>query len=119
MPKRSRPLPSNAVVSSYSNYSSIETFDQTGAVDYSNLLNDYDNAFTTVSEAAGNILSENLQDRSFRSGLSLAGWKPKKNMRAQASEWWQFDWEYGESPVNGIYPSFGDVLLTWLAKGSF
>ncbi|MCJ1353657.1 MAG: hypothetical protein MMC33_003644 [Icmadophila ericetorum] len=86
------------LVNTYSNYSSIETFDQTGAVDYSNLLNDYDNAFTTVSEAAGNILSENLQDRSFRSGLSLAGWKPKKNMRAQASEWWQFDWEYGESP---------------------
>jgi polyamine oxidase len=51
-----------------------------------------------VEQAAGTILSENLQDRSFRTGLSLADWKPKKNMQQQASEWWEFDWEYSYSP---------------------
>ena len=28
-----------------------------------------------------------------RAGISLAGWKPKKNMAAQAVEWWMWDWE--------------------------
>jgi polyamine oxidase len=33
-----------------------------------------------------------------RSGFSLAGWNPKKDMRAQAVEWWSFDWEYSYPP---------------------
>ena len=55
-----------------------------------------------MEQDAGYILSENLQDRSVRSALSLAGWKPKKNMEAQATEWWQFDWEYANTPVRRI-----------------
>lgn len=52
-----------------------------------------------MEQDAGYILTENLQDRSVRSALSLAGWKPRKNMEAQAIEWWQFDWEYANTPV--------------------
>ncbi len=55
-----------------------------------------------MEQDAGYILSENLQDRSIRSALSLAGWKPKKNMEAQATEWWQFDWEYANTPVRVV-----------------
>ena len=86
-------------VNSYSDYSSIETFDENGAVNYTDLLDTYDNAYSSLEQDAGYILSENLQDRSYRAGLSLSGWKPGKNMQAQATEWWQFDWEYGQSPV--------------------
>ncbi|MCJ1415425.1 hypothetical protein MMC32_001757 [Xylographa parallela] len=85
-------------VQGYSDYSSIETFDQTGAVNYTDLLDTYDNAYSVLEQDAGYILSKNLQDRSYRAGLSLSGWKPGKNMQAQATEWWQFDWEYGQSP---------------------
>ena len=92
-----------ADVPSYSNYSSIETFNQNGAVDFTDLIDDYEgDPYSTVEQDAGYILSNNLQDRSFRSGLSLAGWKPGNDMEAQAVEWWEFDWEYGETPVGEI-----------------
>lgn len=85
------------LTNTYSNYSSIETFNASGMVNYSSLLNDYQNAYSIVQEDAGVLLANNLQDRSMRSGLSLAGWNPKKDPNAQAAEWWQFDWEYSYS----------------------
>jgi polyamine oxidase len=82
----------------YSNYSMIQTFDQNGAADFAGLLDDYETAYTTVEQDAGTILTQNLQDRTMRTGLGIADWKPKKNMQAQAAEWWEFDWEYAYSP---------------------
>ena len=65
--------------------------------------------YSTLEQDAGYILTENLQDRSVRAGLSLSGWKPGKNMAAQATEFWEFDWEYSFSPVrdggNGFVPT--------------
>ena len=87
------------LTNTYSNYSSLETFNQDGATDYTELIDDFDNAYSTVEEQAGYILTQNLQDMSFRSALSLAGWKPGNDMEAQAVEWWQFDFEYGYNPV--------------------
>ena len=55
-----------------------------------------------MEQDAGYILSDDLQDRSFRSGLSLAGWKPGNDLKAQAVEWWEFDWEFGQSPVGEV-----------------
>ena len=62
-------------------------------------MNDYRTAYKTVEEQAGYILTQNLQDTSFRSALSLAGWKPGKTPEAQAVEWFQFDFEYASVPV--------------------
>lgn len=77
-------------------------------MDFTDLIDNYEgDPYSTVEQDAGYILSDNLQDRSFRSGLSLAGWKPGNDMEAQAVEWWEFDWEYGQSPV-------GQVLRVWL-----
>lgn len=89
------------LTNTYSNYTSIETFDETGAVDFTDRIADFeDNAYTALEQDAGYILSEDLQDRSVRSGLSLSGWKPKRDdMIAQAVEWWEWDWEYSFSPV--------------------
>jgi polyamine oxidase len=82
----------------YSDYSSIETYDHTGFVNYTDLLDDFENAYSIYEQASGDILTNNLQDVSVRSAFSLADWKPKKNPRAQAVEWWEFDWEYSYSP---------------------
>jgi polyamine oxidase len=67
-------------------------------VDYTDLLDDYETDYSTLEQDAGYILSDNLQDRSVRSGLSLAGWKPGKDPQAQTAEWWEFDWEYASTP---------------------
>ncbi|TVY48654.1 Polyamine oxidase [Lachnellula occidentalis] len=82
----------------YSNYSSIQTYDQDGSADFTGLLDDFEDAYTTVEQDAGTILTQNLQDRTMRTGLSIADWKPKKDMQLQAAEWWEFDWEYAYSP---------------------
>lgn len=83
----------------YSDYSAIQTYDENGLNDYSSLLDEYQSKFTAMSEDAGTIVKQNLQDHSARAGLSTAGWKPMRNdMHRQAAEWWQFDWEYCNSP---------------------
>ncbi|KAL9112516.1 MAG: hypothetical protein Q9187_007757, partial [Circinaria calcarea] len=74
------------------------TFNETGPLQFTDLLDTYEDAYSTLEQDAGYILSENLQDRSFRSGLRLAGWKPGQNKAAQAVDWWEFDWEYAVSP---------------------
>lgn len=75
----------------YSNYSSILTYNETGYTDYSDLLDAYDEASTEAGENAGRILTENLQDQTARTGLAVAGWRPRKDdMAAQAVEWWSW-----------------------------
>ncbi|KAL8721307.1 MAG: hypothetical protein Q9225_001967 [Loekoesia sp. 1 TL-2023] len=83
----------NSSGAGYSDYDSITTFNETGAVNFTNLLDDFEDAYSTLEQDAGYILTRNLQDRSIRAGLSLAGWKPGKDAAAQAVEWWEFDWE--------------------------
>lgn len=92
-------MPHRLIPRSYSNYSSIETFNETGAVDYKDLLDHFQDAYATLEQDAGYILSQNLQDRSVRSGLSLAGWKPGQNNAAEAVEIFAFDFEYAFSPA--------------------
>ncbi|KAL8825779.1 MAG: hypothetical protein Q9191_004200 [Dirinaria sp. TL-2023a] len=87
----------------YSDYDSIETFNETGAVNFTYLLDEYEDAYSTVEQDAGYMITENLQDRSFRSGLSLAGWKPRQNKAQQAVEWWEYDWEYAFVPNTTFY----------------
>ncbi|KAK5115233.1 hypothetical protein LTR62_001433 [Meristemomyces frigidus] len=86
------------VTNTYSNYSDILTYDQTGYNDYSVLLNDYEDAYATLEQDAGTILTENLQDRSVRTGLSLSNWNPARDAQKQAVEWWEWDWEFAFPP---------------------
>ncbi|KAL1630969.1 hypothetical protein SLS56_004643 [Neofusicoccum ribis] len=86
------------VTNTYSNYSSILTYNETGYVDYAYLLDDFEDAYAIAEQNAGYIVTDNLQDLSTRAGFSLAGWKPKKNMAAQAVEWWEWDWETSYPP---------------------
>ncbi|KAI1085437.1 amine oxidase [Whalleya microplaca] len=86
------------VNNTYSNYSDILTYDEGGAADFGDLADALDDAYSTVEQDAGYVLTQNLQDTSMRAAYSLAGWKPKKDMHAQALEWWDWDWETAWSP---------------------
>ncbi|KAK8055959.1 hypothetical protein PG993_001186 [Apiospora rasikravindrae] len=82
----------------FSNESSILTYDENGYDDYTDVLEAYEKVYDVVEQDAGYILTGNLQDSSMRAGLSTAGWKPKKGMRMQAAEWWAWDLETAQTP---------------------
>lgn len=69
------------------------TFNETGAVDFLDLLTELEDAYTMLQQNAGNMITNNLLDYSVRSGLSIAGWKPMKDPKMSALEWFYFDWE--------------------------
>ncbi|KAJ5242037.1 uncharacterized protein N7469_000364 [Penicillium citrinum] len=97
----------------YSNYSSILTYDDSGFNDYASLLDDFEDLYDGAAEQAGILLKENLQDQTARTGLALAGWRPKvDDMKAQAVEWWEWDWEDAYSPEESsfIFGAAGENL---------
>lgn len=81
------------VTNTYSDENSVLTYDETGANDYSDLIDDFETAYDTAAAYAGYFLTEKLQDTSTRAGLSLAGWKPKQDMKKAAVKWWEWDLE--------------------------
>ncbi|KAI1845944.1 hypothetical protein JX266_008031 [Neoarthrinium moseri] len=87
----------------FSDYDSLLTYDEAGANDYSEILDAFDTAYDIAEDEAGRILTENLQDTNTRVGFSLAGWKPRKDMHAQAVEWWSWDWETSYSPDDSSF----------------
>ncbi|KAF5612271.1 n1-acetylpolyamine oxidase [Fusarium subglutinans] len=107
------------VKNTYSNDSAIITYDETGASDYTDLIDLFDEKFEIASQEAGYIFTENLQDTSTRTGLSLAGWKPKRDMKMAAADWWGWDFEtaytpeesgfvYGVAGNNATFKHFSD-----------
>ncbi|RYC78450.1 hypothetical protein BFJ63_vAg18675 [Fusarium oxysporum f. sp. narcissi] len=88
----------HGIKNQYSNYSAILSYDQGGANDYLDLINKFDEKFEIAAQDAGYIMTGNLQDTSVRAGLSVTGWKPKKDMHAQAAEWWGWDFETAWPP---------------------
>lgn len=82
----------------YSNYDSILTYNETGYTDYTDVLDTYAEMSENASQKAGQILNENIQDMTARSGLALAGWRPHKDdMKAQAVEWWNWGMRQNEA----------------------
>ncbi|KAL9071741.1 MAG: hypothetical protein Q9161_004005 [Pseudevernia consocians] len=91
----------------FSNFSSLLTYDKNGPVDYLDKFDTFGDVYSMVEQDAGKILLENLQDRSFRAALNLAGWKPIGDSQAQAVEWYQLDYEYAQKP-NSTYYGFSE-----------
>ncbi|KAF7717069.1 Uncharacterized protein PECH_000775 [Penicillium ucsense] len=92
------------VKNTFSNYSSILTYNETGYTDYSSLLDEYSSSYDDAAVAAGDLLTENGQDQTARTGLALAGWRPKvDDMTRQAVEWWEWDWEDAYSPEESSF----------------
>ena len=71
-------------------------------MDYTAVFDLFEDKYANYEQDAGYILSDNLQDRSERTGFSLAGWKPRMNTSMQAVEWFEMDFEYGNTPVSGL-----------------
>jgi hypothetical protein len=71
-----------------SSFTNMLTYDHTGFVDYSYLLDEYNTASDKMAEISSTILKNSLQDMSIRQGMALGGWKPKvDDMAAQAVDW--------------------------------
>lgn len=87
------------IQNTFSNSSLIDTFTQQGRKDYSSKQEDFEDAYGVVEQDSGVILTENLQDRAFRAGLSLANYKPIRDPEAMAWEWFEMDFEYAQTPV--------------------
>ncbi|KAI0180547.1 putative flavin-containing polyamine oxidase [Hypoxylon sp. FL1284] len=118
------------VSNTYSNYSSILTYDAGGAADFTDLLDDFEESYAAAERDAGRLLTDNLQDTSARAGLAVAGWKPgRTDARAQAVEWWEWDWEtawppeqsgflYGITGYNLTFYQFSDKNnFVWDQRG--
>lgn len=88
------------ISNTYSNYSSILTYDWTGQSDYLDLFDEYDAAYAIAEQNAGRMLSNNLQDLSVAAGLASAGWRPRVvgDMHRQAVGWWMWDFEAASAP---------------------
>ncbi|EMC97833.1 hypothetical protein BAUCODRAFT_573844, partial [Baudoinia panamericana UAMH 10762] len=85
--------------STYSDYDSILTYDQTGYTDYSDLIDQLDgDVWDAASADAGTILTQGLIDHSVRAAFSMAGWFPDRDPHKQAVEWWEWDWETAFTP---------------------
>ncbi|KAI0016095.1 amine oxidase [Xylariomycetidae sp. FL0641] len=86
------------LANTYSDYGSLRTYDAGGAADFGDRFARLDAAYGAAERAAGAALRANLQDSSMRAALAVAGWKPRQDMRAQAAEWWFWDWDAAQSP---------------------
>jgi polyamine oxidase len=66
-------------------------------VDYLDVFNESVDAYTNLTVEAGARVDQNLVDLTARTGYSLIGQKPKKP-HEEAAEYYQFDWEYAQTP---------------------
>lgn len=78
----------------YSNYSSILTYNSSGAADFADLIDVMDDAWTELGITTGEFIEDNVQDYSARAGFSLAGWRTGFDKEKEAVDWWMWDWEY-------------------------
>lgn len=79
-----------SLTNTYSDYSSILTYNETGFTDYSKLIDTFGEIADVVSATAGEMWIDNIQDQNLRTGLAVAGWLPQaSDMAAHAVEWWQ------------------------------
>jgi polyamine oxidase len=86
------------IENTYSDYANISSFNAGGAADFVGKIAQFYDAYDVTEKDAGTMWALNQQDRSERAGLTAAGWRPAKDMEAQAAEWWGWDWEYAFTP---------------------
>ncbi|KZS99844.1 uncharacterized protein LAESUDRAFT_609123, partial [Laetiporus sulphureus 93-53] len=83
----------------YSDWSgSITTYDESGAVNYTDIFNDSDEYFTTLTVVAGERVENQLADLLLEADTLSIDAKPTTPAE-KACEYYQFDWEYAQTPV--------------------
>ncbi|KAI8972602.1 amine oxidase [Trametes punicea] len=101
-------------------YGSISTYDTAGAADYIDVFDDSTDAYTNLTIAAGARVAKRLVDGTARTGYSLIGAK-SQTAQAMASEYYQFDWEYAQTPEESswIASSWGNNFTYNTDVGGF
>lgn len=76
-------------------------FDQYGPANYTNLFDEYEEAYTDLTVVAGARVDLNLVDTTARTGYSIIDVKPR-TPQEMAVEYYNFDWEYAQTPEVGL-----------------
>lgn len=92
---------------------SMTTYDNTGAIDYMQTFNTAVENFAALTVGGGERILRGLVDTTTRSGYSLLGAKPRTPHEV-ASEYYQFDWEYAQTPEQSSW-----VASSWVTYQSF
>ncbi|KAI0370918.1 amine oxidase [Pilatotrama ljubarskyi] len=101
-------------------FGSITTYDATGPVNHVDVFDDSGDAYTNLTIAAGARVEKRLVDATARTGYSLIGAK-SRTAQAMASEYYQFDWEYAQTPEESswIASSWGNNFTYNTDEGGF
>lgn len=89
------------IASQESNFSRILTYNESGLADFESEIEEYENAFFRMTQEAGELVTDNIQDKTIREGLMHVGWKPDQRdypAAADAVEWWLYDGEQAYTP---------------------
>ncbi|KAF7421028.1 hypothetical protein PC9H_011547 [Pleurotus ostreatus] len=99
----------------FNDYSSITTYDGSGLVNYTNVVDDAADNLDKISRLAGKRVADNLVDLNAREGYSLVGAKPQSS-HDKVAEYFNFDWEYGDTPSATSLAAAG---LVRVSQGTF
>ncbi|KAM5530898.1 hypothetical protein V8D89_015430 [Ganoderma adspersum] len=87
----------NISLRSSHDFMSVETYDDSGAIDFQAVFRQSIENFRSLTATAGARVPKQLVDMSARSGYALSGARPATRYE-MASEYYQFDWEFGATP---------------------
>ncbi|KAH9914298.1 amine oxidase [Fomitopsis serialis] len=87
----------NVTTRSSEYFGSISTYDDSGAFDFRDIFDASVEDFHKLVASAGGRVPKRLVDMSARGGYSLTGSHPESKHQ-MASEYYQFDWEFGTTP---------------------
>ncbi|KAJ7126814.1 amine oxidase [Mycena epipterygia] len=101
-------------------YTSIVTYDETGAVDYLDVLNNAVDAYTNLTIVGGARVPRKEVDTTCRTGYSLINAKPK-TPQDKVTEYYLFDWEYAQTPeqTSWIASSWANNFTYDVDQGGF
>ncbi|EMD35053.1 hypothetical protein CERSUDRAFT_116556 [Gelatoporia subvermispora B] len=101
-------------------FGSITTYDFNGFNNYTDVFNDSEDNYTTLTVVAGARVDKQLTDTTARTGYQLIDAK-LRTPQAMASEYYQFDWEYAQTPEESswIASSWGNNFTYNTDMGGF
>ncbi|KAF8870638.1 hypothetical protein CPB84DRAFT_1906463 [Gymnopilus junonius] len=101
-------------------FGSVSTYDTSGHVDFLDDFNNSEDDFENLTVLAGARVNASLVDISGRTAYSLVGAK-SQNPHARASEYYQFDWEYAQTPEqsSAIASAWGNNFTYDTDQGGF
>ncbi|KAF8154024.1 hypothetical protein B0H34DRAFT_662165 [Crassisporium funariophilum] len=101
-------------------FGSVSTYDASGNVDFLDVFSTSEDDFADITVLAGSRVDSRLVDMSGRTGYAMIGAKPA-NAHARASEYYQFDWEYAQTPEQSslIASSWGNNFTYDTDQGGF